>query len=153
MVTVQQTETPMAQFEKGNPGGPGRPKGSRNKLNRELDQIAEESLPEILRNVAGQAKGGEQWASKLILQLPWRRAGASAEPIDLPEIADPESLSKAQSRLIAALAAGEVSIKEAAVLASMIELHRRAVVTLDQERRLEEIETALGARNKEESGT
>ena len=31
----------MPKFEKGHPGGPGRPRGSRNAANVMLDQIAE----------------------------------------------------------------------------------------------------------------
>ena len=31
----------MPRFEKGNPGGPGRPRGSRNVANIMLDQVAE----------------------------------------------------------------------------------------------------------------
>lgn len=137
----------MAKFEKGNPGGPGRPKGSRNKLTQELDKIAEQNSPEVLRKVADQAKGGESWAAKLMLQFPWRRAGESTAPIELPNIGDAESVALAQSRLIEAAASGEVSIKEAAAFASLLELHRRAVITRDQERRLEEIEKAIGVRD------
>lgn len=137
----------MPRYQKGHPGGPGRPKGSRNRLTQRLDEIAEEHSPDILQNVASKAKEGEAWASKLMLDMPWRRAGTSPTPIDLPDVTTAENLAVAQARLIAAAAAGDVSIPEAAAFASLLEAHRRAVHTRDQERRLEEIEKAIGVRD------
>lgn len=152
MVTTQHVETLMGKYQIGHPGGPGRPKGSRNKLCRLLEDFVDKHAQQALDDVAEKAKGGEHpWASKTMLKLICDRAGSGTAPIDLPEIANAETLAKAQSDLIRAAADGDLSIPEAVNLGSLIELHRRAVITLDHERRLEEIEKAVAAR-KDKTG-
>jgi hypothetical protein len=138
----------MAPFPKGHPGGPGRPKGSRNKLSQLLEDFVNKHGHRALDDIAEKAKGGENpWASKAILKLICDRAGGAAVPIALPEIATAESLAKAQSDVIQAAADGELPLPEALHLGSLLELQRRAVITLDHERRLEEIEKAVAEKS------
>ena len=47
------------QFKPGNPGGPGRKEGSRNKATLLLDKLAENDGEEILRQTLEDAKGGD----------------------------------------------------------------------------------------------
>lgn len=138
----------MGQFAIGNPGGPGRPKGSRNKLTRLLEEFVDRHGQQALDDIAEKAKGSENpWASKAILKLICGRAGSGASSIELPEIVNAQTLAKAQSDLIRAAADGDLPISEAVNLGSMIELQRRMVITLDHERRLEEIEKAIAERS------
>lgn len=147
MVTAQHAETHMGKYTIGHPGGPGRPKGSRNKLSQLLEDFVNRHGQQTLDDVAEKSKGGEHpWASKAMLKLICDRAGSGAVPIVLPEIANAETLAKAQSDVIRAAADGDLPLPEAVHLGSLLELQRRAVITLDHERRLEEIEKAIAAR-------
>ena len=47
------------RFQPGNPGGPGRPQGSRNKATLALDKIADDAGEDILNAMVGAAKGGD----------------------------------------------------------------------------------------------
>src|SRR6185295_13855343 len=105
-----------------------------------LDSIAEGASPEVLRKVAEQGKEGEKWAATLMLKHVWGKPVERATVIDLPGITSADTLAIAQAKVIDAAASGEISIKEAAALGALLEAHRRAVHTRDQERRLEEIE-------------
>lgn len=142
----------MPKFVIGNPGGPGRPKGSRSRLAQMIDEFVARHGKEALDDVAIKAKGGENpWASKAMLKLICGRAGSGGTPIDLPEIVNAETLAKAQADLIRAAADGDLPIPEAVNLGSLIELQRRAVITLDHERRLQEIENAIASKSKDGS--
>jgi hypothetical protein len=47
------------RFRQGNPGGPGRPAGSRNKATLALDKIADDAGEDILNAMVAAAKGGD----------------------------------------------------------------------------------------------
>lgn len=62
----------MAKFLNGNPGGPGRPKGSRNKVRVKFDEIArEDSIPEAIRSLSASAVQGDLAAARLLFALFW----------------------------------------------------------------------------------
>jgi hypothetical protein len=149
MVTAQHAEAHMGKYKIGHPGGPGRPRGSRNKLSQLLEDFVNRHGQQALDDIADKARGGENpWASKAMLKLICDRAGNGAVPIELPEIANAESLAKSQSDVIRAAADGDLPLPEAVHLGSLLELQRRAVITLDHERRLEEIEKAIAAKSE-----
>ena len=67
----------MPKFEKGHPGGPGRPRGSRNKARAKFDEIAhEDSIEEAADSFTARAARGDLAAAKVLLNLfwpkPWR---------------------------------------------------------------------------------
>ena len=64
----------MAQFEKGNPGGPGRPIGSRNKAYARYDEIMRESTEEALRSIGAKATKGDLPSARLVFGRLWPRA-------------------------------------------------------------------------------
>ena len=74
------------RFQPGNPGGPGRPAGSRNGDCGVLDQLADAGGREILEKLIDAAKGGDMRAADLVLSRIWpvrkgrpNHAGAAAD--------------------------------------------------------------------------
>jgi len=61
----------MPKFEKGHPGGPGRPRGSRNVVNLLLDQLAEAEAETMVRKMIDAASDGDRVAARLVLSRIW----------------------------------------------------------------------------------
>ncbi len=62
----------MPKFAKGHPGGPGRPKGSRNKARAKFDEIArEDSVVEAIRAFSASAAQGDSAAARILFEIFW----------------------------------------------------------------------------------
>ena len=79
-------ETAGGKFQRGNPGGPGRPAGSRNRATVMLDQIAEGEGGVVLQAVLSNAKGGDMAAARIILDRVWPARKSRTLSLSLPEI-------------------------------------------------------------------
>jgi hypothetical protein len=133
----------MPKFQKGNPGGPGRPKGSRNVANVILDQLATEGAEKMVRKMIEIAADGDRVAARLVLSRIWAAPKARAVPIELPEINKPADLVEAHAMVVAALSAGTLTTDEAAAISAVLETHRRAFELVAQESKIEELETKV----------
>ena len=80
------SETRGRPFEPGNPGGPSRPAGSRNKATLVLDQIADDAGKAILERMVEAAKGGDMRAAELVLQRIWPARKSRPIALTLPAI-------------------------------------------------------------------
>ena len=130
----------MPRFEKGKEPGPGRPLGSRNKTTVWLDELGAEGTEEIIKVVNREARKGDMRAAWLVLSRTWPHRRGRPVKLDLPPVETPAGLVQAQAALVAALSAGEVTPEEAASIASVLEIQRRAIETHDHERRIRELE-------------
>ena len=93
----------MAKFEKGNPGGPGRPRGSRNAVNLLLDQLAVGSAEALVQKMIDAAAGGDRVAARLVLNRIWSAPKGRAVSVELPEIKTPADLLAAHAAVAAAI--------------------------------------------------
>jgi hypothetical protein len=130
-------------FETGNPGGPGRPRGSRNRVNLLLDQLAEDNVQEILAKVLEAAREGDRKAQALVLRRMWSVPKGRPVELDLPAIEKPADLVVAHKALAAAMAAREVTAEEAARIALVLDGHRRAFELLDQQEIVEALQAEV----------
>ena len=94
----------MPRFEKGNPGGPGRPRGSRNTVNAILDQLAVEGAETMVKKMIEAADGGDRVAARLVLSRIWSAPKGRAVAIELPEIRTPADLLVAHAAVMKAIA-------------------------------------------------
>lgn len=133
----------MPKFEKGNPGGPGRPKGSRNVANVILDQLATEGAEKMVKKMIEIAADGDRVAARLMLSRIWAAPKARAVPIELPEINKPEDLVAAHAMVVAALSSGTLTTDEAAAISAVLETHRRAFELVAQESKIEKLEAKV----------
>jgi hypothetical protein len=96
----------MPQFEKGHPGGPGRPRGRRNAVNRLLDQIAEGEAETVVRKMLDAASEGDRIAARLVLSRIWSAPKGRPAEVELPEIHTPDDLLAAHAAVAAAVSDG-----------------------------------------------
>ncbi len=130
-------------FETGNPGGPGRPRGARSKINLLLDQLAADNAPEILNKVIEAAREGDRKAQDIMLKRLWSVPKDRPIEVDLPPIEQAADLVQAHAAVIDAMAAREITAEEASNVASVLEGQRRAFELLDQQERVDQLESEV----------
>ena len=101
----------MPKFEKGHPGGPGRPRGSRNAVNLMLDQVAEEGVAAVVRKVVAEAMEGDMQAARLVLGRTWTAPKGRPLQVELPAIDTPEDLLAAHAAVAAAVSDGRLTAR------------------------------------------
>jgi hypothetical protein len=126
----------------GNPSG--RPRGSRHAALLALDAIGAEAGVDIMRSVVTAAKGGDMRAADILLRRLWPERKGRPVLLDLPAITVPSDIVAALGAVSAAVAAGDLSPEEGAAVAGILEAQRRAVETVDMERRIAALERSRG---------
>src|SRR5476649_1297445 len=115
----------MPKFEKGHPGGPGRPRGSRNVVNLLLDQLAEAEAETMVRKMIDAASDGDRVAARLVLSRIWSAPKGRAIQVELPDIRTPADLLVAHAAVATAVSDGRLTAQDGASLSTMLETHRR----------------------------
>ena len=128
------------QLKAGNPGGPGRPSGSRNKATLALDAVADESAKAILEKMVEAAKGGDMRAAELVLSRVWPVRKGRPVALSIPPIATAGDVVTALGAVADAVAGGEITPDEGAAVASVLEVKRRSIETVELEARLSALE-------------
>ena len=134
------------RFGKGNGGGPGRARGSRNRNTILLDEIAQDAAVGLLRTVIEAAQGGDLSAAKLVLDRVWPAAKSRPVCVNLPQIRTAADLVEAQAVITEALAAGAITPDEAAMFSSVIANQGKTLETAELEQRLIDLERCLNVR-------
>jgi hypothetical protein len=127
-------------FEKGESGNPaGRPRGARNLL---MENLLADDAEAVGRKAVEMAKGGDMAAIRLCMDrvAPARKG----EPVafELPPLDKPADSVAASARIVAAVAAGDLTPSEAADLAKVLDVHVRALETKGFDERLTKLEEA-----------
>jgi hypothetical protein len=130
-------------FEKGHPGGPGRPRGSRNQINVLLDQLAADNIEEIMGKLIEAARAGNRQAQRDVLKRLWTVPKGRPVEVDLPPIEEPADLVKAHAAVVAAVATGEITAEEASGLSAVLEGQRRAFELAGQQVLVVQLEEQL----------
>ena len=128
------------QFKPGNPGGPGRRAGSRNKASLMLDKMAEADAGEILQSQIDKAKEGDARSAELILSRVWPVRKGRAVSLALPTMETAADIVAGLSEVAAAMANGKITPDEAQAVAAVLEGKRRAVETVALEARIAALE-------------
>jgi hypothetical protein len=128
------------RFQPGNPGGPGRPAGSRNKATVVLDQLADDAGKEILEKMIDAAKGGDMRAADLVLSRIWPVRKGRPITLELPPIGTAADIVSALGKVADAVAAGDVTPDEASAMANVLEMKRRTIETVELESRISALE-------------
>jgi len=125
------------------PGNPGRPKGARNKTTMAVEALLEGEAEALTRRAIQAALGGDTTALRLCSD---RIAPAPRErrlQFDAPVVASAQDVPAALSAVIAAVAGGELTPGEGAVVAGLLDRFRAAYEAVELERRLAAIERAM----------
>jgi hypothetical protein len=140
-VKNQPARGPGRPFERGASGNPsGKPKGTRSRATMLGEAIMQADADAIIQAVVDAAKAGDPTAMRLCVErlIPARKG----RPIvfALPKVAKPEDIVAALGTLTAKVASGELTPDEAASVAAIIELKRRAIETVELDARLRALE-------------
>ena len=128
-------------FPKGTSGNRrGRPVGSRNRATLVLDAMASGQAEAVLQQVLTTALAGDLRAAEVILARVWAPRKGRPLRIDLPRLASADDVLRASEAIVAAVGEGALTPEEAKDLASVLEVHRAAIATLDLETRLARLE-------------
>ena len=133
----------MPKFKQGHPGGPGRPRGSRNAVNLILDQLAVGGAEDMVKKMIEAASGGDRVAARLVLSRIWSAPKGRALEIDLPEIKTPADLVEAHAVVASAISDQRLTPQDGAAIATVLESHRRAFELVVQEARVQKLEQEL----------
>jgi Family of unknown function (DUF5681) len=131
-------------FQKGQSGNPaGRPRGSCNRATALFRDLLEDNAEAIVRKAISLAKTGDMSAIRVCMDrlAPARRKAPVAFP--LPPLEKAADTVAAVTRIVAAVADGELTPAEAAELAKVIDIYLRSLETTGFEERLTRLETAL----------
>ena len=136
----KQRGRPWAKGVSGNPRG--RAPGCRNRATVTPQALLDGEAEALTRKAVKLALRGDPTALRLCLErvLPARK-GRPVE-LALPPVETAADVLGAQAAVIAAMAGGVVSPDEAAVIAGVLEAKRKALETVELERRLAALEAA-----------
>lgn len=124
-------------FEKGRSGNQeGRPAGTLNKATRAAQALLDGEAEALTRKAVEMALAGNPVALRLCLErlVPPRKE----RPVDvnLPAVGSVADLAQVTAALIDAAARGELTPGEAQALGGLVEAHRKAMETVELERRI-----------------
>lgn len=136
------------RFVRGNGHGRGRTAGSRNNASLALDELAASEAEGVLRATLAAAVAGDMQAANLILTRIWPARRGRPVRIDLPPIETAADVSRALTALLAGVSEGTITPDEAATVAGLLDLQRRAIETHDLEARIEALEEEEVARHE-----
>jgi hypothetical protein len=133
------------RFRPGQSGNPqGKRPGSRNRASVVLDKMLTDDGADVVQAVLTAAKDGDMQAARLVLDriVPVRKG----RPIrlDLPTIESATDVLAALSSTVTAMAEGDITPDEAAVVAGVLETKRKAIETVELETRLARLEQQMG---------
>ena len=143
----KQGEAPEGRlFRKGRSGNPaGRQPGSRNRATLAAEALLEGEAQALTRKAIELALEGDTTAMRLCLEriVPQRRSRSVT--FDTPRIDRIEDLARAIGSIFQEVAGGKIRLDEGAALVGMLEAKRRAMETVDLEKRLRMLETQSAA--------
>jgi hypothetical protein len=127
----------MADDEKR---APGRPHGSRNKRTVLMEQMLEGDAEKVARAVIKAAQDGDMQAARLVFDRCYPAPKGRLIEIELPEVNTVADLVPAHGAILAAICTGQITPDEGATLAAILESRRKAIETVDLEKRIAAME-------------
>src|SRR5690348_12553956 len=126
------------RFAKGNPGGPGRPR-ARERI-AALDQRVAEAGDDLIDAALKVAKDGNVRAIEMLLDRIWPAQRGRPVEIEAAEIRAVSDVVPATAAVTNAVLNGDVTPREGAAAARVIETHGKMIELVDLERRMTALE-------------
>src|SRR5450631_4031549 len=122
----------------------GKPSGARHKTTIIAEKLMQADAAEVIRTVIQKAKDGDMVAARIVVDriCPIRK-GAPVS-LELPSVKTAEDIAEAVGALLREMAAGEITPDEASIIASVLDVRRRTIETMEFEQRLSELEQRQG---------
>jgi len=122
------------------PGNSGKPKGARHRVTRMAEHLMEGAAEAVVHAVLAAARDGDMVAARLVLEriAPVRKGRPVLLP--LPVVNSAGDVLAALGVTIQAMGDGDITPDEAATVAGVLEVKRRAIETSELEARIKAIE-------------
>ena len=124
------------------PGNPGRPPGSKNKVTVALEQLAERQAEQVLQKVIEGALAGDGSCQKLMLDRVWPPRKAQPINVTIPPIKSSDGALAAIAAICRELGEGRLTPDEITALSSVIGRSIQVIEIQDLERRIAALEEA-----------
>jgi hypothetical protein len=135
-------------FPAGNPGGPGRPKGSRNRTTR-AQKLLEEHSEAIVRKCVIQAMKGHPTALRLCMERLMPVLRNPFVKLKLPLTKTAQQVGAASERLVQDIAAGRITPTEGEKVINVLMQRLRTIEGVELEKRIEKLEEETEAQRRE----
>lgn len=122
-------------------GNPGKPRGTRHRVTRAVEELLEGQSEAITQKAVDMALEGDSTALRLCLERIAPTRKDAPVNFDLPAIQSAEDASEAAQSVLQAVSQGEITPLEGATVMGLIEQFRRVLETTELERRITALET------------
>ena len=138
------TDQPKPKAHRFAPGNPGKPKGARHRATLAVEALLDGEADQLTRKAVEKALAGDTLALKLCLDriAPARRDRSVT--FKAPPVKTAEDVPAALGAIFKAVAQGELTTSEAAMIAGIVEKFRAAYEIADLDRRVAAIEERAG---------
>ncbi len=145
---LSNARTGDGRFARGNPGGPGRPRGAVRGAASALDQIAAEASVELIKVAIDLGRAGNLEALKMVMARIWPQRRGRPLDIDGPAVDAMPDMVAAATRVAHLVMQGELSPQEGKEVSALLEMQRRMIETWEHEKRIRALEERHDANGK-----
>ena len=128
------------RFARGNPGGPGRPRGAVHGAASTLDQVAAEASTDLIKVAIELARAGNLEALKMVMARTWPQRRGRPLDIGTPDMGERPDMASAATRITHLVMQGSLTPQEGKEVSALLEMQRRMIETWDHEKRIRELE-------------
>jgi hypothetical protein len=129
------------------PGNPGRPAGSKNKVTHLIEQLADEEAEQICQQLFDQAKAGNVACLRLVMERLWPIRKGSPLDIEIPKITTSDDVLAAIASVWDAIGEGRLTAEEADALSLVVQRTLEMRELHNFSKRLDDLEQQLGHRH------
>ncbi len=132
-------------------GNPGRPPGSKNKVTRALEQLAEAQAEQVFQKVTDQALAGDVPSQKIFLDRVYPPPKGRPINVRIPPINGPQDALSSIAAIFSAIREGQLTPDEIGALSLVVGRFIQIIELQDHERRIAALEQARGKRDAKDS--
>jgi hypothetical protein len=129
-------------------GNPGRPRGSRNKTTRIIQQLAERQAEQLTQKALELALSGDGASLRMLMDRLWPLRKSQPVNFEMPNIKTSEDVRGALASIWTAIADGRLTPDEAHALSSIIDRSVQAAEVGDILKRIDDLENEGDQRNE-----
>jgi hypothetical protein len=132
-------------------GNPGRPRGSKNKVTRALEQLAEGQAEQVFQKVTEQALAGDVPSQKIFLDRVYPPPKGRPINVRIPPINGPQDALSSIAAIFSAIREGQLTSDEIGALSLVVGRFIQIIELQDHERRIAALEQARRKRDAKDS--
>jgi Family of unknown function (DUF5681) len=132
-------------------GNPGRPPGSKNKVTRALEQLAEGQAEQVFQKITEQALAGDVPSQKIFLDRVYPPPKGRPINVRIPPINGPQDALSSIAAIFSAIREGQLTPDEIGALSLVVGRFIQIIELQDHERRIAALEQVRGKRDAKDS--